>query len=302
MPTYSRETRALLDAMSRRTIAYHPDLAAALGSIPAAVILGQLLYWHGKQSDPNGWIMKTAKELEAETAVTERQQELVREILIGVGAVKFERRGIPAMPFYKIDHDQIVALYLKNTGDLIPPNVETEFPPSSILKFPPNGDTNTEITSETTAETTGGSAAPAPLVSVKGFGKVYTAHPDARVAAYLDIMGQPHITASNAQIILDRVALDFVEVWRNVLTLWASNGWNPRNISGMIERYEGDKNAKRFPKAASAVKIGEWTPAKGMYPQVPDKPQPPPAPRKATMFGIEIPDVVTIVDGVEVPF
>ncbi len=148
----------------------------------------------------------------------------------------------------------------------------------------------------------GGAPPAVPLVSVKGFGKVYTSHPDARVAAYLDIMGQPHITASNAQIILDRTAAEFIEVWKAVLVLWASSAWNPRNISGMIERYEGDKNAKRFPKAASAVKIGEWTPAKGMYPQVPDKPQPPPAPRKATMFGIEIPDVVTIVDGVEVPF
>ena len=166
----------------------------------------------------------------------------------------------------------------------------------------PTGVGYPEVPNKNQKEQEVGGAPPAPLVSVKGFGKVYTSHPDARVAAYLDIMGQPHITASNAQIILDRVALDFVEVWRNVLTLWASSAWNPRNISGMIERYEGDKNAKRFPKAASAVKIGDWTPAKGMYPQVPDKPQPPPAPRKATMFGIEIPDVVTIVDGVEVPF
>lgn len=139
-----------------------------------------------------------------------------------------------------------------------------------------------------------------PVVTVKGFGKVYTAHPDARVAAYLDIMGQPHITASNAQIILDRVSLEFVEVWKSVLVLWASSAWNPRNISGMIERYEGDKNAKRFPKAADAQKIGDWTPAKGMYPQVPDKPQPAPAPRKAQR--VETPDVVTIVNGVEVPF
>ena len=146
----------------------------------------------------------------------------------------------------------------------------------------------------------GGAPPSIPLVSVKGFGKVYTAHPDARVAAYLDIMGQPHITASNAQIILDRVSLEFVEVWKAVLVLWASSAWNPRNIAGMIERYEGDKNAKRFPKAASAVKIGDWTPAKGMYPQVPDKPQPAPAPRKSQR--VETPDVVTIVNGVEVPF
>lgn len=129
MTTYSPETRALLDALSRQTIAYHPDLAATLGSIPAAVILGQLLYWHGKQADPDGWIMKTAKDFEAETAITERQQETVRAILVGVGAVKFERRGIPAMPFYKIDHDKIISLYVNNAGVKNPQVGETKNPP-----------------------------------------------------------------------------------------------------------------------------------------------------------------------------
>lgn len=163
MPTYSQETRALLDALSRRTIAYHPDLATSLGSIPAAVILGQLLYWHGKQADAGGWIVKTARDLEAETAVTERQQETVRALLISVGAVEFERRGIPAMPFWRVNHDKIIALYLHKKGDknpqtgetLSPPNGDSLFPPPSILKFPPNGDTNTEITKqETTQEIT----------------------------------------------------------------------------------------------------------------------------------------------------
>lgn len=298
MPTYSKETRALLDVLSRRTIAYHPDLALALGSVPAAVILSQLLYWHGKQADPDGWIRKTAAELEEETGVTERQQEVTRPAMVEAGLVEFQRRGVPAMPFYRVNHDRIVELYLSRAGETSFPQTGKQESPVKGNLIPPNGDTNTEITSETTTESTGGSA-PA-VVSVKGFGKVYTAHPDARVAAYLDIMGQPHITASNAQIILDRVSLEFVEVWKSVLVLWASSAWNPRNIAGMIERYEGDKNAKRFPKAASSQKIGDWTPAKGMYPQVPDKPQPAPAPRKAQR--VETPDVVTIVNGVEVPF
>jgi hypothetical protein len=45
----------------------------------------------------------------------------------------------------------------------------------------------------------------------------------------------------------------------------------------------------------------DWTPAKGMYPQVPDKPQPTAAPRKATMFGIEI-DTIDHSKTTEVPF
>ena len=158
---YSPETRKLLDALSRRTVAYHPDLATALGSIPAAIILGQLLYWHGKQADPDGWIMKTAKELEAETAVTERQQENVRQILVSAGAVQFERRSTPAMPFYRINHDRIIELYIESDPAEIPPKGETKFPPRSIIKFPPLGDTNTEITTEITSNTTRASGAAA---------------------------------------------------------------------------------------------------------------------------------------------
>lgn len=180
MTTYSPETRALLDALSRQTIAYHPDLAATLGSIPAAVILGQLLYWHGKQADPDGWIMKTAKDFEAETAITERQQETVRAILVGVGAVKFERRGIPAMPFYKIDHDKIISLYVNNAGVKNPQVGETKNPPRSILKFPRLGDSNTEITTEITSNTTRASGAAAGrAVPILGFAQI--AHKEADV-------------------------------------------------------------------------------------------------------------------------
>lgn len=105
-----------------------------------------------------------------------------------------------------------------------------------------------------------------------GFASVFTAHDDPRVSAFLEILAVKHITTTDAELIQKRVKTDTVDVWRRVLELWAASSWRPSNLAGMFERYEVETNAKRFAKPGAA-KIGEWTPAKGMYPQVPDKPQ-----------------------------
>jgi hypothetical protein len=64
-----------------RPIAYYPKLAHFLGSVNAAVLLCQLLYWEGKQDDEDGWIFKTQKEIEAETGLSRREQETARAAL-----------------------------------------------------------------------------------------------------------------------------------------------------------------------------------------------------------------------------
>ena len=143
-----------------------------------------------------------------------------------------------------------------------------------------------------------------PRRKTAGYASVLTEHGDARVAAYMDILAQKQITDTTAALIMERIGRDDIEVWRQILTAWAIGGdrgpYRADKLSGMFERFDATKNSKRF-KTAVAQPIGEWRPAKGMYPQVPDKPQPPPAPRKATMFGIEV-DTVDHSKTTEVPF
>lgn len=239
---YSPETRRLLDALSRRTVAYHPDLATALGSIPAAIILGQLLYWHGKQADKDGWIMKTAKELEDETAVTERQQENVRQILVSSGAVEFERRATPAMPFYRINHDRIIELYIEKEPREFPQKGETKFPPHKGDKFPRLGDTNTEITTEITsleqraaadaaARAAGIDKLPSQRI-VKAKAKKLAA-PDPfdlgdleklpAIAAHRRICGYQPITVEQAQHIVSRVNGTAETTWPADLLVWTQS-------------------------------------------------------------------------------
>ena len=119
---YSRDAQALISILQDRPIAYHPKLAAVLGSIPAAIWLGQLMYWDGKSTrHDDGWIEKTSEQFKEETFLTTKQQELIRTKCIGLGVVIAERRGIPAKPCYKIDYtrlSEVIVGYDEHAGDM----------------------------------------------------------------------------------------------------------------------------------------------------------------------------------------
>jgi hypothetical protein len=57
-----RLTDFLADA--GRPVAYYPRLRELTGSISATLLLCQLIYWHGKQRDPSGWIYKRTMPLQ----------------------------------------------------------------------------------------------------------------------------------------------------------------------------------------------------------------------------------------------
>ena len=49
-----------------RPVAYYPSMRKITGSTNATILLCQLIYWCGKQRDPNGWIYKSVDEVEEE--------------------------------------------------------------------------------------------------------------------------------------------------------------------------------------------------------------------------------------------
>jgi hypothetical protein len=88
--------------------------------------------------------------------------------------------------------------------------------------------------------------------AVSGFGSVYTSHDDPRVAAFLEILARKQITATDAEIIQKRVATDTVDVWRDVLQIWAANPNWPLTLANIFDRYERTVNAKRFTSKTDA--------------------------------------------------
>lgn len=102
--------RIVMNLLSDRPIAYHPDIARVAGGVKAGIFLSQLLYWSDKGKRTDGYIWKTQGEWETETALTRREQESARKILKSKGLLDEKLQGIPAKLYYKINTDILYQL------------------------------------------------------------------------------------------------------------------------------------------------------------------------------------------------
>jgi hypothetical protein len=158
---------SVLSELLQRPVAYHAVLAKALGSVPAAVILSQGVYWAKKApAEKQGWFWVTAEEWYNQTGVSEESQLTARKILKQAGFWEEKLIGLPAKMHYKIDFESLVAVisgYLK-TGKPVtvdnrrkkPDNARSSSGKFRQLDDGKNGDKKTtiEILDETKAETT----------------------------------------------------------------------------------------------------------------------------------------------------
>lgn len=145
-------------------VAYFPRLAQVVRGVTPGLFLAQLCYWHGKQADPDGWIRKSAREMEDETGMVRSEQQSARRVLRLLQVVHERLRGVPATVEYQINFDRLQALW--NAGPPVqtslpdPANqfAETCKPVCSILQTslldPANSLKESETTSENTSETT----------------------------------------------------------------------------------------------------------------------------------------------------
>lgn len=155
---------ALQNMMSCRPVAYYPSLARAVGSVTAALMLCQLLYWHGVKSGATFY--KSVSDLLGETGLSTREQETARKLLVACGAITAQRRGWPATWHYTVDMERIAQLlaeppqiraFAESAERRIcePQNLQkrvNRFDKSANLTEGDNNVLNTEITPETTGE------------------------------------------------------------------------------------------------------------------------------------------------------
>lgn len=112
-----------------RPIAYHPRLARLLGSVNAAILFGQLVYWSDKTKHELG-IYKTAAQIEDETGLSVKEQETARKKLKEHGVLLETHKRLEHRLYFKIDfaaYDELVYKYLANieTGNTETPNDES---------------------------------------------------------------------------------------------------------------------------------------------------------------------------------
>lgn len=145
----STDKAALAVLLGDRPIAYYPSIAKAVGDVTSAVLLSQLLYWQGRQADPDGWIFKTQAELTEETGLSRKNQETARKILVKHRLIEEVRRGIPAKMHFRCDLGAISSI-LANTSSM-PDPCKLECP-DRANKDARIGHTITENTTENTTE------------------------------------------------------------------------------------------------------------------------------------------------------
>lgn len=148
-----------------RPVAYYPSLRHIAGSTPAGILLAQLIYWQGKGADPDGWVWKTAAEIEAETGLSTEEQITARKRLVRQGVMREKLKGIPAKVHFLLDLEKIDIIWQQYQQiKAMPKTCSGQHPKLDLGNaqnlIPAKSKTTTYITSETTPEITAAKAEP----------------------------------------------------------------------------------------------------------------------------------------------
>ena len=101
--------KAIYNILGSKTIAYNANLAKVLGSVKAAILLGQLLYWNNKGEDKE-WIYKKTEELQEETALTYSEQTSAINICKEKGVLEVKLARIPATRHFRVNNEKLIDL------------------------------------------------------------------------------------------------------------------------------------------------------------------------------------------------
>jgi hypothetical protein len=130
-----------------RTIAFRREFVTITGTINAALLLSQILYWSRRTTKPGKWFYKSSSDWMEETGLTRHQLNSARSQLVRLNIVSEIRRGIPATVNFRLNFDildELLELRCPKSGQL---NVRKA---ANLLSVKPSS--NSEMTSEMTPE------------------------------------------------------------------------------------------------------------------------------------------------------
>lgn len=126
-----------------RPIAYHRIFVTLTGSVKAAILLSQAMYWQKRAKQADGWWYKTAEEWTEETGLTRHEQDTAREACKDY--LKTDLRDAPARLYWHVDDERLSA-------DLFAINGQSSLTKSG--KLDSRNSSNINKKAETTTETT----------------------------------------------------------------------------------------------------------------------------------------------------
>jgi hypothetical protein len=116
-----------------RVVAFRVDLALAVGSTTAGLLLSQFWYWTNQPSVEarDGWFWKTIAEIGDETGLSRPEQETARKRLRQLGLLEEDKRGVPMKLWFRLDKQRLIALlreYVAAKHAGIPQDEHAEIP------------------------------------------------------------------------------------------------------------------------------------------------------------------------------
>jgi DnaD/phage-associated family protein len=103
-PFNIKEIREILDCLDR-PIAFRRVLVDLTGSVPAALMLSQAIYWQERATQKDGWWYKTVEDWEEETGLSRYKQETARKK--NRKYLLSDLRDAPARLYWKVDRDRL---------------------------------------------------------------------------------------------------------------------------------------------------------------------------------------------------
>lgn len=205
-----------------RPIAYHRVFVTLTGSVKAAILLSQAVYWQKRAKQKDGWWYKTAEEWEDETGLTRHEQDTARKQCEKY--LKSDLRGVPARLFWKVDDDALSA-------DLIAVSEQTSLTESGKLDERKTANLNTETTTETTTEKRERDTPDFSSMTVSEARKFPTLKLYKKATGVFpgDIVWEfVHNFITENQLTEKQI--------REAAVIWVARGYNRYNVQGILER------------------------------------------------------------------
>lgn len=136
---------SLIKQLSDRPISFHRAYVKLTGSVNAALMLSQAMYWTPRTTDTDGWFYKSSADWEEETGLGRHEQDTARKQLKRTGFWSEKLKGVPATTHYKIDLEKM-ASSLTESGKL---DCENPASKSAAIQHTIITETTTETTSFT---------------------------------------------------------------------------------------------------------------------------------------------------------
>lgn len=135
-----------------KPVAFHRCFVSLTGSVNAALMLSQAMYWQKRNKDGDWWF-QTREKWADETGMTRDEQETARKKLRECPFWKEELRGVPAKMYYKVDVGLLLRMVVGDDSDAHgSTQLDGGNAPNCVVGIPPATSKKEETKEETKEE------------------------------------------------------------------------------------------------------------------------------------------------------